>query len=318
PAPLQLPEAKTGRCATPLAGMEETRLVALLTAAAQFRLQEKAQRIRMIAEAHSRDQALFQSVAEALGFRHNKINMTILTQRLPIARLRNRPAMEREALLFGAAGFIGHEQFDAAEDPNARGYLKELWDHWWKLRGDFEPEPDRFLDWKIAGTRPTNHPQRRLGALAALLEKWPTFSNIMKRESAKPDWQKQVRDLLGALNHDFWETHYTLRSKPAGKPLTLLGKDRIRDILGNILFPLAVSDHPGENWIRYCELPGSDSNESLRRACLRLFGPDSSRAKEFTKRYFQQQALLQIYRDFCLEDASNCEDCPFPEQLAQW
>ena len=32
----------------------------------------------------------------------------------------------------------------------------------------------------------------------------------------------------------------------------------------------------------------------------------------------EQQALLQIYRDFCLEDASECADCPFPEQLAQW
>ena len=28
--------------------------------------------------------------------------------------------------------------------------------------------------------------------------------------------------------------------------------------------------------------------------------------------------MLQLYHDFCLEDFTGCENCPFPEQLAQW
>jgi hypothetical protein len=31
---------------------------------------------------------------------------------------------------------------------------------------------------------------------------------------------------------------------------------------------------------------------------------------------WQQQALLQIYDDFCMQDASDCARCPFPEQVA--
>lgn len=31
----------------------------------------------------------------------------------------------------------------------------------------------------------------------------------------------------------------------------------------------------------------------------------------------QQQALLQIYEDFCLADGSGCEDCPSPGQMLQ-
>jgi hypothetical protein len=27
-----------------------------------------------------------------------------------------------------------------------------------------------------------------------------------------------------------------------------------------------------------------------------------------------QQGLLQIYEDFCLQDNSDCAQCPFPEQ----
>jgi len=49
-----------------------------------------------------------------------------------------------------------------------------------------------------------------------------------------------------------------------------------------------------------------------------LFGDNEARRKLFTRYYHQQQGLLQIYDDFCLEDASDCRDCPFPEQLAQW
>jgi hypothetical protein len=28
--------------------------------------------------------------------------------------------------------------------------------------------------------------------------------------------------------------------------------------------------------------------------------------------------LLQIYEDFCMQDNSDCAQCPFPEQMANW
>jgi hypothetical protein len=31
-----------------------------------------------------------------------------------------------------------------------------------------------------------------------------------------------------------------------------------------------------------------------------------------------QQGLLQIYEDFCMQDNSDCAQCPFPEQMANW
>ena len=58
-------------------------------------------------------------------------------------------------------------------------------------------------------------------------------------------------------------------------------------------------------------------NQKVRRASLRLFG-EGERGDLFQKRLFQQQGLLQIYEDYCLEDDSACEDCPFPEKLKEW
>ena len=48
---------------------------------------------------------------------------------------------------------------------------------------------------------------------------------------------------------------------------------------------------------------------------LRLFAghPDITK---LTSKLWQQQALLQIYEDFCRRDTTDCTACPFPEQIA--
>jgi hypothetical protein len=71
-------------------------------------------------------------------------------------------------------------------------------------------------------------------------------------------------------------------------------------------------------WESYFRLGAGEGNQKLRRASLRLFGTNQKRAAHFQKRYYQQQGLLQIYADFCLEDFSDCAHCSFPEQLRQW
>ncbi|MCH1409013.1 MAG: hypothetical protein L7V87_08275, partial [Verrucomicrobiales bacterium] len=110
---------------------------------------------------------------------------------------------------------------------------------------------------------------------------------------------------------------YTLRANPANRALRLVGKDRLRDILGNVVFPGAIKKNE-HLWQEYLALRKVDTNQKIRRAGLRLFGPDRTRQKLFTGFYHQQQGLLQIYQDFCLEDLSECQNCPFPEQLIQW
>ncbi|MCB1092085.1 MAG: DUF2851 family protein [Verrucomicrobiae bacterium] len=315
-----LPIAKLGRCATPLRDMGEADLEALMMSAAQYRLMRKARRFSAMAAAHSEGQALFQLTAEALGYRHNKLAMAVLAQRLPRATLGRHEPEACEALLFGVAGFLTARHYESAADAEARRYLKSLWDHWWRFRDDHEPDPlNRPVRWKLSGARPVNHPQRRVAALASVANGWDCFQALVRTQSVGKStaWAKALSAFLSAQEHSYWNRHYTLQAKPSDRRLALIGKDRVQDLLGNVLFPAAIGKQPGL-WIGYLALPGSVSNESLRRATQRLFGLHQARSKTLTKRYWQQQALLQIYRDFCLEDASDCRDCPFPEQLAQW
>ena len=55
----------------------------------------------------------------------------------------------------------------------------------------------------------------------------------------------------------------------------------------------------------------------METAALRLFGDTPPDAK-FLRNAAIQQGLLQIYEDFCQRDASDCEQCLFPTQLAKW
>ena len=93
-----LPLARPGRCQAPLKDLPEDRVQTILDAAAQFRLQRKAARIHRKIDNHGRDEALFQEIAAALGYKENKLPFTLLAQRLPLKFLREHSA-DAEALL---------------------------------------------------------------------------------------------------------------------------------------------------------------------------------------------------------------------------
>src|SRR5690606_41988089 len=118
------------------------------------------------------------------------------------------------------------------------------------------------------------------------------------------------------LADPYWSHHYTLTSKASAKALALVGETRVVDILANIFFPLVVSEDP-ERWSQYVTLRAPLSNRRAEVAALRLLGDATTRA-ELLGVVAAQQGLLQVYEDFCLQDATDCARCRFPEQLAKW
>src|SRR5207237_4339422 len=87
-----VPLARPGRCQAPLRNLPEDRVCSLLNSAAQFRLRKKAAQIRNKVESHGRDEALFQELAAALGYKENKVAFTLIAQRLTLKTLRHNAA----------------------------------------------------------------------------------------------------------------------------------------------------------------------------------------------------------------------------------
>jgi len=304
-----IPLARPGRCQAPLQHLPEQQVRNILDAAAQLRLQRKANRLRRLIDAHGRDAALFQEIAGALGYKQNKLPFTLLAQRLPLKFLREK-VTHAEALLFGTAGFL--EASDLAAYPlETRNYLRELWDRWWPHRDKMRRLVLPLKLWRINGGRPLNHPQRRLAALALIARHWFAFLKSLGTNNSTAAQKFFLR-----LDHPFWNRHYTFDADPAPKPIALVGDSRVADILANVVFPFFLAEE-NDIWAEYEKLTAQFSNRRIETGGTRLFGSDPRR-RFFLKTVARQQGLLQIYEDFCLRDNSDCAQCPFPEQMSKW
>ncbi|MEP6810888.1 MAG: DUF2851 family protein [Chthoniobacterales bacterium] len=305
-----LPLARPGRCQAPLRELPEARVRSVIEGAARFRFQRKANRLRTMIECHGVDETLFQELAAALGYKQNKLPFTLLAQRLTLATLRAHRS-EAEALLFGVAGFL-HEPDLAVYEAGTRVYLRQLWDQWWPHRDALERIRLAADLWRLSGARPLNHPQRRLAALGQIAAQWPALLRSLGEAEPGP----ALRRFLLDLDHPYWSHHYTLTSEPTAKPMALVGDSRVAEILANVALPFLAA-RGSEVWDSFMKLPARLSNRRLETAVTRLFG-GNAQGRAFTRTVAQQQGLLQIYEDFCLQDNSDCAHCPFPEQMRQW
>ncbi len=307
--PNPVPVAKLGRCMAHLQALSPERLREILLAAAQFRLRRKAAALIRLGELHGPEEALFQAIATALGYKNNKLPFTLLAQRLPL-RLLLREKAVLEGILFGVSGFLSGT-LQEGTPTSTRTYLRQLWEQWWPHRARFECMAIAPGLWSTNGQRPLNHPQRRLAALAEVVRHWPRIRKLI--QTGHPT---QFATLLADLGNPFWEHHFTFDSKPTLKPMALIGQSRITELLANVFYPLAVTADP-HCWNEYLRLPAVLTNRRLETAAIRFFG-GSLQGNALLKTAAIQQGLLQLYEDFCMQDASDCMHCPFPEQLATW
>ena len=93
-----VPLARPGRCQAQLKDLPEERVHGVLDAAAQFRLRQKANRIRKKIDAHGRDETLFQEMASA----HYSLAELVSWGRRTSTFIRNR-----RANMCGSYGTVG-------------------------------------------------------------------------------------------------------------------------------------------------------------------------------------------------------------------
>lgn len=300
------PIAHPGRCCAPLERLTSRTIDSLIETAAGVRMQKKADQLHRASAAHGMDEALFQAFAVALGYKLNKIPFLVVAQRAKLKLLHDHRSAA-ESLLFGVAGFLEDRTMNRTASIDA-DYWRRLWEHWWQLRGQFAHLILRQNLWRFGMTRPSNHPHRRLGALAELVRRW-------KEVRLLPPRLEEVAEWISGLTHPFWDHHFTLTSRPTVRPLHLLGQTRINEILANVIHPMLVATNQAD-WDSYKKIRAELSNRRLMIVCQRLFG-ETDRAREHIRFLYQQQGLLQIFEDFCLADATNCAACRFPEMVAQ-
>ena len=308
-----------GKCCGPLHELPREQLAAILRQAALVRLQLKAAQLAARARQCGWEQALWEGLFAALGYKHNV---------WPMRRLAELAGASSDKLTVALwqARFTGWSGLLPAELPRGRGadaeYLRQLWDAWWRERERFGEVILPRTAWRMSGLRPANQPLRRLalaahwlasGNLPARLERWFT------REVPEAQLASSFLELLQPPDDDFWSWHWTLKSPRLKKSQPLLGEARLTDLAVNVILPwLWARAAAGRNTqlraaaeARFLAWPAGEDNSALRLARERLFAGSPPRG--LFLRASAQQGLLQIVRDFCEHSNALCDHCRFPE-----
>jgi len=319
-----LPETLRGQCSAPLATLSAEKLRELLLQAAQIRFHSKAALFQARARHVGWEQTLWEGIFRALGYKNNVWPMQCLAERRDRWFAPRSSPLSLQARLLGVAGLLPSELTRA--QSSADGYLRTVWDHWWRERGEFSDCALPRALWRFHGQRPANHPQRRI-ALAAHWLAANTLPAKLEHWCAKKfsDGAASVAllETLQIAPDEFWSWHWTIHSLRLKKAQPLLGAARVTDLAVNVILPwLWIRAFEGKNAElqreienRFNHWPAAEDNSVLRLARQRLLGNAGRRALRTAA---DQQGLIQIVRDFCDHSNAVCENCRFPELVNDW
>ena len=281
--------------------------IELLEAAGQHRIEQKTDRMAgRLLDRVPRRQLFFEEVLTALGYKKNRVPFRHLAQLLPYQSWSEDVSVqELYALMLGTAGLLPPET--ACDDPEANRFIRGLWDYWWR-HGNTEVTLSRD-DWVLTGSRPANHPQRRIAAAAALFGASPCLlDQIDHIPASDPEkWIRAVSIQISDLAHmDYWDKRLTLVSPATSRTTALVGKRRVAAIITNVVVPMRAAEGRDVAGILRV-LPREHDSSHIRDTAARLLGRDANPAIYATG--LRQQGLLQIYQDFCLNTRCDCSDC---------
>jgi len=297
--------ARLGRCQKILSSLPDKETNRLVEEAGWFRFHQRCSRWKMRRRAIGDEESLWQGLAEVLGYSKNREAMVHLSRLLPIKEIQSFPGIEREALLFGHGGWL---EMPASEKLSA--HIRSLWDIWWKHRDESKPHQ---IDWTTGGLRPANRPERRLAALAWLgnAQRFHHLLNAVQEADTE-----EAKAILLSCSHPEWDHRCSLQGKRTEKANRLIGQQRIDAFLFNVFWPMAYAIDPDKVEQEIKNTRTAADSLASRRTRVRLL--DQNKKLPWTHKLIAVEGLLQIYRDFCLEDRSGCGQCDFPEWVQLW
>jgi hypothetical protein len=315
----------------------------LLDMAGEERWRQKANRFALRAERRGVEQALYETLMETLGFQGNRMPFWQLARLAPVARIREALATVQptpthvQAILYGVSGFLQRWHTERRRPHQARDdYVATLATHWEPVATWF-PEHLDERQWRTAGIRPANFPQRRIAAAGhllagvrqhSLMDYCFTAMRPIEAYAARDQLRRCLKELARRLHvagdEDFWGRRYAIDGQEQNRPIDLLGPGRATTMVVDVLLPAAAAlAQLGYEPIAleaaralYVSHPRLPPNEVTREMLRQFFGADRARAA-IVNSACRQQGLIQLYRDFCLNELETCQECAFPRLVAR-
>lgn len=313
--------ADFGPCYPEIKEVDSKKIIQFLNLAGDARILEKAEYFRKRADSVGWEESLYEGIMIGLGYKGLKEEFLELAQKVTIKDARGilqkatakEKAKSLQALFFGVSGLLP-EVPQKGYDRESTRYLRELRKLWEGIPGKFQTRAIEPQRWRSLQTRPANLPSRRIAGMSHFLTRYSNKNifNFFKKSIVNQEALLQY--LLGVFNpeeEDYWNYRYTWGGRRKKRPMRLIGKERVVIILINALIPAMLAyarkkkDRGLEEILHsiYTSQPSSGDDRITKFVTHHLFG----RKKIGSARH--QQALYQIFNDYCGNEEVGCNHC---------
>jgi hypothetical protein len=307
----------------------------LLDTAGDHRVLRRAAGLEALLQNQPAEQVLYERLAEALGYKNNRLPFLQLAGLLPLAALRHAVppdadmAMRRTMLeaAFLTAGGLMDAADSHAPDEETRAHVQALRE----ARSDLPPDLIRIClpveQWCFAATRPVNYPTRRLAALACLYADRlhdGLFRRLLRLvHTVKPKGRRRpdvtlrsaLSGTLRVLSHPYWSRRCTFGGRQLARTTALVGSQRARSILIDVFLPMLIAHSRREEdrallgrlHSLWEGMPRRSDNAVTRRMGQIMFGQEAE-ARRVVSSARRQQGLHQLYADYCGSE-KGCDRC---------
>lgn len=291
-------------CGNEIASLSPIYITEWLASMAMERIYSKADRIRALVDESNGDwaQAIYVTLARALGFNTNSQPLELLARSMPLQQLRHYSdtPFSVEAMLFGQAGMLQ----DTSSLPP---YGQQLAQEYNFLKTKYRLHSNENIIWKMARMRPQNFPHRRIATLASLVCSPTLASNSLINTF---DEQK-ARRLFDVTLSPFWATHYHFTSPGQTAQEKALSYTSVTVLLINVIIPVAVA------------FATSTGNPNRIEAAVDLLHRLKGETNRITRTFeaariiardaFTSQAMIQLKKEYC--DQRKCLYCRIGHRL---
>ncbi len=267
-------------------------------------------------------QVLYEFTFEALGFSKNKEQMLKLVGSLKLKTvekiIKSSDILHIQAAIFGCSGLL----FDVRIKDSYINNIKSIWN---EIKEKLTVQKLNKSDWKFFRLRPQNFPTIRIAYGSQLIQKIITkdlFKNIIlqfKSDNFKvKDCFKNLSGLLKPEYDMYWREHYNFGRKTK-KANNLLGKERLNDIITNVLIPIVYlysvifSDKEIKaNILKlYYELQIHTDNSVLSIMSEQILEEKGIEIKSPAA----EQAVMQLYNFYCTRQ--RCNECKIGQSVTK-
>ena len=282
--------------------LDDSRLSRQLQSHGISRILKKAHNHTKNIEKFGLDNAAYHALFDGMGYKNNRKPFRELASLIPLEQLSSAEENIAISVLFGASGLLPDPTQDRVHPDNLHWVLK-MWSIWWTRRRGYRPLP-----WNKHRYRPYNSPERRLLAAYFVLSKNSFKLGRMVVDTIRQyeDTKKcitELQNIFTVSNADPAFLNFLDFSKTLAKPVALLGKSRINDLIVNFAFPFyfaycLINQDPdqclkGKKFL--LQLPCLQDNRVLKEAVHHFLSPPS-RKKHVITNACAQQGMIELYK----------------------